>query len=439
MKIEESLFFNPFFARLNLLGIEYAVMRNGKALPITLDGSDLDIIVSKESMDLVYQVILDVANECGGGVISQIKGPAFKELSIMGYIGGAWWGVTIDLCGGGYLWEPIDYREVLGYREKNTNGIWCLSDKCAHLLGCAKELTMNRVLPARYHKLAKMAISDGLTTVFSSAFFCKFVSDSVLSGEKPSCGEWLIMRFRVILESLIRKPISSLYAVGYFYWSKIYRIIRPCGKMMAILGTDGSGKSTIIHEIVPALNLPFHRSVIVHHLKPDFLPPLARFRGVQSKPGAVCQTPHASKPSGTIGSFLRIIYLLCDYTLGYWFRIRIKLAKLPIGLWIFDRYAYDMLIDSRRFRIKLPPWIIKPFLFLVPRPDLILCLGGDPDKIYDRKPETSLEEVKRQVAALKAFCDGNNRALWIDTTKSIEESANAALTAILDHMARRVK
>ena len=41
----------------------------------------------------------------------------------------------------------------------------------------------------------------------------------------------------------------------------------------------------------------------------------------------------------------------------------------------------------------------------IPKPDIILCLGGDPEKIYNRKPETSLEEVTRQTSALKDFCN----------------------------------
>jgi hypothetical protein len=77
--------------------------------------------------------------------------------------------------------------------------------------------------------------------------------------------------------------------------------------------------------------------------------------------------------------------------------------------------------------------------WFIPKPDLILCLGGNSEKIYARKPETSLDEVKRQVAALKTFCDGNRRAVWIDTTTSVEESMDAALAAITQRMSRRYK
>jgi hypothetical protein len=95
------------------------------------------------------------------------------------------------------------------------------------------------------------------------------------------------------------------------------------------------------------------------------------------------------------------------------------------------------MIDPKRCAVKLPPGLARFFSWFIPKPDLILCLGGDPEKIYARKPETSLEEVRRQVVALKKFCDGNRRAVWIDTTKSIEESYDAAMSAIEEKMRKR--
>ena len=201
-------------------------------------------------------------------------------------------------------------------------------------------------------------------------------------------------------------------------------------RFIAVLGTDGSGKSTLLNAIVPQLEKRTAKRVVVHHLKPDFLPPLGRFRGVKHEPGYVCVNPHGSKPSGILGSLFRLTYLSCDYVLGYWFKVRPTLRQDNVAYWIFDRYAYDILIDPLRFRIKLPKRIIRFYLKFLPKSDMILCLGGDAEKIHARKPETSLEEVQRQVAELKKFCDGNNRAVWIDTTTSIEDSCNAAMAAI---------
>lgn len=194
--------------------------------------------------------------------------------------------------------------------------------------------------------------------------------------------------------------------------------------VIAVLGTDGSGKTTMLNAVLPRLEAALGSKIIVQHLKPDLLPPLGRFRGVKHEKGYVCTNPHGSKPSGFIGSLVRITYLTVDYILGYWFKVRFLLRGKEIGAWIFDRYAYDILIDPRRFRIRLPKGIIRFFLWFVPRPDLVICLGGDPEKIFARKPETSIEEVSRQVNELKLLCKNGKRMFWVDTTQSLEYSVS---------------
>lgn len=200
--------------------------------------------------------------------------------------------------------------------------------------------------------------------------------------------------------------------------------------MIAIIGTDGSGKSTLLNAIVPIVEKKMSGKVVVHHLRPDLLPPLGRFRGVKHEPGYVCVNPHGSKPSGFVGSLFRLTYLVCDYVLGYWFKVCSTLRRKEVACWVFDRYAYDILIDPLRFRIKLPSWIIRIYLKMVPRPDIILFLGGDPEKIFARKPETSIEEVKRQMVELENLSSSLTNVRMIDTTVSIEDTVAAAMKAL---------
>jgi hypothetical protein len=80
--------------------------------------------------------------------------------------------------------------------------------------------------------------------------------------------------------------------------------------------------------------------------------------------------------------------------------------------------------------VKLPKWILILGTKIVPRPDIIFCLGTDPKIIYQRKPELPLEEVERQVSELKEFCATNKNAVWIDTGENIEKSVNEVLISI---------
>ena len=153
----------------------------------------------------------------------------------------------------------------------------------------------------------------------------------------------------------------------------------------------------------------------------------------------VCANPHAKKSSGFIGSLIRLAYYLQDYIWGYWLKIWPKIA-IHADVYVMDRYYYDYYIDQTRSLTNLPNWIIKFFDIFVPSPDVIICLGGNPEKIFERKPETSLEDVKNQTAALHDFCNSHKKAFWVDTTEyDLETSTKIALKGLAERMGKRFK
>ncbi len=237
------------------------------------------------------------------------------------------------------------------------------------------------------------------------------------------------LRRRLLRTAFLRSPPGYVRLRCLNFWSRIRRYAQPSGKMFAILGTDGAGKSTVIAAIKPILDDATHNATIVQHLRPGLLPPLSRLkRGGEASVTPVCD-PHGSISSGLVGSFLRLSYLTLDYILGYWLKTRLTLAKHPTVV-IFDRYAYDMALDPRRFRIDLPVRVIRWFAGLAPKPDLIFCLYGSPEVLAARKRELPLEEVERQVAALREFASGEPRAILISTESTVDETRNQVLSAI---------
>jgi len=204
------------------------------------------------------------------------------------------------------------------------------------------------------------------------------------------------------------------------------------GITIAFVGTDGSGKSTVIKHITPWLESINANGVHYEHLRPNWLPPLGAVAGKSSNEdsGPVVD-PHGQKPSCFLVSLVRLGYYSLDYCVGYWRKI-IPLCRKDGQVCLFDRYFYDIEIDSRRMRIALPAWILRVVLKLLPEPDIVLCLGTDPNLIYERKPETSLEEVTRQLTHLKSLCKNNKRAVWVDTGDSIETSVATVKSALLN-------
>ena len=431
----ESRFLTSLFAELNAAGVRYAVLRNAETLPFSLNGSDIDMLVAHDDILVVQDILRKTACSNGGEAILAIKYPNFLQTEFLGKTDVGWWGCCIDLFDGYFIQAilPLVDSEIWKYQHRTAQDIITLDPDVGAYIGYAKELLQNGVKSVRYREGAMNAVALGKDDAIAERQ-CRELVNSALAGKDVGVRRFV---FRWKLRMICSCPIESCSRLLRFSFARAARLFSPCGRMIAVMGTDGAGKTSLLGAILPVLRTMNHKATVVHHLKPDLLPPLARFRGVKPVPGHVCTTPHASRPSGFAGSLVRISYLLSDYILGYWLKVRIRLAKTPAAFWIFDRYAYDILIDPRRFRIRLPRGIIKFFLFFVPRPDLVLCLGGDPQKIYARKPETSLEEVTRQVKELKAFCEGNRRAVWIDTTTTIEQSRDAALSAILSAMSKR--
>lgn len=426
MKTVDAIFLEPLFAALE--EIPYAVLRNAETLPLTLNGGDIDILVGENGIGSVADVIQNVATACGGKIIAQVDAPHFRQIELIGRKNDAWWGCCIDLFAGVYCRcvLPLAGEWLLEKRIRSAHGVWTLDVDRAQYLGFVKEMMANNAYSDRYATGARRAIRNGHDDFLCSETLRKFIVKVL---EDSSC-HLRVFRLTWMMGMAVRRPIFFWGNWIANQWAKTRRILRPAGRMVVMLGTDGAGKSTLLNEIMPLIMIATHKSSVVHHLKPDLLPPLGRLRGVKYEPGHVCTNPHGSSCSGFVGSLIRISYLMCDYILGYWLKVRMRLVKSPIPMWIFDRYAYDILLDPRRFRIKLPDWMIRFFLMFVPRPDLLICLGGDPEKIFARKPETSLLEVRRQVDELRRFCI-KKHGTWIDTTDSLAQSASAVMTAIL--------
>jgi thymidylate kinase len=207
-------------------------------------------------------------------------------------------------------------------------------------------------------------------------------------------------------------------------------ILRKNSLWIAVLGVDGVGKSTVIREVTTSFLNCRLNTVYTKHLRPNILPPLSYFFRRKKQISEIVTDPHAAKPSNQFVSILRILYLLTDYIIGYFLYVRIKL-KQNSTIIIFDRYAYDLLIDPRRFRVSLSASFIKILIFFIPKPDIVFCLYGDPNIIASRKNELSIIETERQVNQLVRLANDNaNKFKLISTNISLEDTVSQVISEI---------
>lgn len=416
-----------FFDKLNLLNIEYCVLRNYEKLPYSTNGSDLDIMIFEESTHLFNKGIFQFINNNNLDLVSFIKDKQCPKFCISNNN----WGVQIDAFKRGVYFgnKEVIPSSVIKLNTINYNGILVLNTKVGALLAFLKELLNNKVSHSKYIKelqyhFKENPIEDQLLSQFTPQF-TNYLNDNLNQLDDKHCLE---------LYELSNVSFKRSKFIGLR--NKVSRFFNNPGFTIAFLGTDGSGKSTIIEKITPLLNEAFHNGVNYEHMRPNKLPSIAKLFGKKEAFSETVSNPHGSSASGFIGSLVRWLYYLLDYTFGFYLKIWPKKA-IKSCVWIFDRYYYDYIIDPKRARIKLPHWILKLGQILIPEPDLILCLGTEAKVIHERKPELALEEVERQVNTLNKFCESHNRAVWIDTGKNIDTSASDAMDAIINTMAKR--
>lgn len=440
----ETPFLSELFSQLNSQNIRYCVLRDYESLPQTTGSHDLDLLVDPKDFMRCFKIICDTAQRYGGKRVIQYRAGAIM-LRFCGTIP-HWWGVALDLdpniSNKGIPYYDshwiLDHQTLHGYIPVASKEDAAMSAFFKECLANGRDRKSYAQKAAFSHNHSEHYFQPILRALLGNQA-AKLCSKQLL--KLPENPENTATLCRFIQKSLRRQAIrTSPFKIGFkrlkLLWSYRQRIHKPPGFMVAFLGTDGSGKSTVIEAILPTLNQTLHGLVLCQHSRPHVLPPLATLFSPKNATQSIPHLPHTAPASGIMGSLLRISYYGLDYLFGYWFKLFPFMVFYP-SLFIFDRYYYDYLIDPKRSRINLPQPIIRFILMFLPKPDLVLCLGTDPKTIHQRKPELPLKEVQHQVKALKNLCNQLPNGHWIDTGTSPEEARDQTLIAIVEAMANR--
>ncbi len=231
------------------------------------------------------------------------------------------------------------------------------------------------------------------------------------------------MRRALAWRALRQAPGECVWRQARHWWAEWRNHVRPPFPWVAVLGPDGSGKSSVVEGLTRAL-AERRLKVRMLHWRPQLLWKAA------SVPGGIVTDPHAKPPRGVMVSALKLAALGAEWWMAHFGRLRHLRAKDSIL--VSDRYFADLLVDQRRYRYGAPlSWARWAFRFF-PQPQRVVFLLATAERIYARKQEVEFAELERQLGAYRKLAEElGKRAVIVDAGKPLEEVVEEVSAAVI--------
>ncbi len=200
---------------------------------------------------------------------------------------------------------------------------------------------------------------------------------------------------------------------------------RPRGRVLMIVGPDGTGKTTLCDALMGQLSA--HAPVRVLAKRPG-----AERPGIlpHRKPRGTSSEPHRYPAHAPMLSMAKVLYYVLNFHLGWLVKIAPFVAR---GGWVIvERGWWDVLVDPLRYRMQLPGWLRHALAHIMPRPALVLVLEAPVDVITARKAQLPVSELVRQMNAWREILPSNQRRLYLDTSAPMAEVLQSASRAIAE-------
>jgi thymidylate kinase len=446
-KTPETPFLIELFIELNKARIKYCVLRNYETLPYDLQGSDLDMLIDNNYLREIKIVFETTAHKHNGQVVWRERNESMILVVCLGQrSNGTVWGLKTDLFTA-LTWKGFDFYpgERVLRRAKNKGGVCVAHAYDAALIGLLKDIMLIGHSQKNYFIHAANAYIEAgkdMRSEISETFgkngekLAKILinkDESLII--KLSCN----LRRALIVRQIFKYPLKIMRNTIYRWLIYSRRVVSRVGIVVVVLGPDGVGKSTLIELVSSDITRLLHTATDHRFARPGLLPSIAKLFGRSKKETDYVINPHAHPPSGTLGSIARLAYYTIDYVLGFWIAIYPKIIKAPHVIF-FDRYFYDYFFDSKRFRVRLPEWVVSVFEWAVPSPDLIVMLTVQPEIAFKRKNELSVDELSLQMGKIHSLANKLNQNIkLIDTSNSLDYCRQEMLVAVIETFKKRVQ
>lgn len=449
-----AAFFSAYMDVLRELGIKSVILRSFEGLPETNTAKDIDLLVPQDRYIEAAKRLETLASRSGFSrqLVSNYNRISCRTL--LSIAGGVPFSVKFDLLLEPYLWKGalvLSSGEILA-KSRSLGNFYVKDPVQDGVMLWLKPLLTGRFVKTKYvpritecARKYPQAFENMLLEILGERL-TEQLFPLVVSGrveETARC--WKEVRRTVWRRTFLRYPARTFYealrhvCIELKRWFWLDR--RNSAHWIAVLGPDGSGKSTVIEVLsqqVADLLVKDPEEVFVFHHRPAVFPNIRRLLAFCSKieKEEDFSSPHRAAPASTLGSLCRILYYWLDYVLGYWVIVRPRLIRGKIIL--FDRYFHDFLVDPKRSRISLPEWVRKTLFRLTPLPTLSVVLEASPETVYSHKQEIPVNEIERQIKEYRDMAQEAKNLFVVDAEKEPAAIAREILKTYVERCLPRL-
>ena len=217
---------------------------------------------------------------------------------------------------------------------------------------------------------------------------------------------------------------------------------------VAIIGADGSGKSTVTGLVVDQLDVPARRMYLgvsaasaTHPLPTTRLLHQARVSTGQPLPaaGPPDTTSNAGSARSTMGQVRafgrlanRVSEELYQEAIRRWHQARGRVVVCD-RFYLADFHAHDLSDDPSRTWDRRVHGAFLRWCFSAP--DLVVLLTAPAEVLYERKHEGSIDSLTRRQAEYASYAQTVTEALVVDATKPIVDIVDLVTSAIHQRLA----
>ncbi len=449
-----SNIFSEYVGELKKQNIRYFVLRNYELLPEQNMSKDIDIIIDPKKISIAKRLLKEVYS--GNGIKYYDEAIFDRMTCTHGIDLDSKTGIHIDLIGGylarGYELYSFDelYSHTKVYKDFYVlddyfEGVMLLIYKMFGYKKPKLKESYREKIKETYEKYGDKFERDFAKVTTQE--FAKKTMQLIANNEFDKIIDNNTQMSKLLKKYAWKKSfIKALWGRIHFLWQKTDRVViryRKYKRVFAVLAPDGTGKTTFLDTLIDKLNYYYvsdasDNKFNVYHFRPTVLPNLG---AVGEKAGVMEQdkdwtNPHRNKPANPISSFVRMVYYMADYIIGWQKCVRndVRCDRYSI----FDRYSYDFIVDPLRSRIGLPRWIRRALVRVTPQPPVVFVLQASPETIFGRKKELTKEEITRQLGEYKKIADSHKRFKIINAENTPEEMANEAIKIILEYYTEKI-